>query len=109
MGRQCFPLSLIDICKTIENLLLSGAFYVEGRVYSSTPSQLKSLTLLDSDCLNSEPLLVSVKPHINELRLLKFELWSVKALSELLGVCSQTLNKLDIDLAHTPCKVQVFF
>lgn len=44
-----------------------------------------------------------------ELQSLKGDLLTKRVLSELLGVCSQTLNKLDVDLVYSLYKVQGFF
>ena len=105
VGNQESPCSLIHNRKNIENLFLQIPSFRdvdEHRSCDSTLPQLKSLTLLNS-------LLPSLKPHIKELRSLKCARSGVDNLPELLGVCSQTLNKLDIDLAYSCCKAQVFF
>ena len=135
VGYQNLPFKLIGKCKNIENLLLEGLFEEpeeemdsfedsdEEEADSSEDSdeeetesfkqpkkeemdtiELKSLTLSDishSLCANNL--------HINKLLSLKCGESSVDDLPALLGVCSQTLTKLDIDLTYTQCKVQVFF
>jgi len=53
---------------------------LEGRVYDSTPPQLKSLALFTS------LLLASIKLHINELRSLKYKLCCEEVFSELVYV-----------------------
>ena len=100
VGKQYSPFSLIGNCKNIENLLLSGSFTgaVEGD--DATPLQLKSLTLPHI----SHSLVDSIKLHINHLQSLRCAQSSVDHLPELLGVCSKTLNRLDIDLTHSQCK-----
>ncbi len=101
VGNQESPFLLIGNCKNIENLVLSGSFE-EAEEVDSTPLQLKSLTLSQSS-------LDLVNPHINRLQSLKCAESAVDDLPELLGVCSKTLNKLDIDLTYSPCEAQVFF
>ena len=104
VGNQDFPCPLMDNCKNIENLLLSGpVITAEARVCTSTLPELKSLTLLNF--ITFEPLL----PHIKELRSLKCARFSVQRLSGLLGVCSQTLNKLDINLDFSLCEFREVF
>ena len=102
VGSQEFPFSLIGNCKNIENLLLAGSFE-EPEETDSAPLQLKSLILSDiSRSLSADDL------HIKKLQSLKCAETSVDALSELLGVCSGTLKKLDIDLTYSQCKVPFF-
>jgi len=45
VGGKDFPFSLLDACKHVKNLSLSGRF-TKGRFCDSTPSQLKSLTFV---------------------------------------------------------------
>jgi len=101
VGEKGFPISLLDNCKNIENLSLTGSFEAEGRTCDSTLPQLKALTMTSSYVISSS-LLAWIKPRINEVRSLKFALSSVLTLSELLGVCAPTLSKLDVDLSETP-------
>lgn len=103
IGNQDFPFSLIGNCKNIENLLLAGSFEEPADGVDSAPLQLKSLTLSNiSHSLTADDL------HINKLQSLKCTESSVDDLPDLLGVCSKTLNKLDIDLTYSQCKAQVF-
>ena len=103
VGNQDFPFSLIGNCKNIESLLLVGSFEPADEE-DSAPLQLKSLTLSDiSHSLAVDEL------HINKLQSLKCAESSVDNLSDFLGVCSETLNKLDIDLTYSKCKSQGFF
>ena len=105
VGNQESPCSLIDNRKNITNLVLSGSFSEAKRRSCDSPlPQLKSLTLL-----THLSLLPSVMTHIKELQSLKCTASSVGDLPELLPVCSQTLKKLDIDLAYSPCKARGFF
>ena len=107
-GSHDFPCSLIDNHTNIENLLLSGSFHGNKRPFcGSNLPQLKSLTLLSRDLRHSS--LPSVKHHINELQSLKCASSAVGDLPELLGVCSQTLKRLDIDLLYSPCKMRVSY
>ena len=107
-GNHDFPCSLINNHTNIENLLLSGSFQGAIRpLCGSNLPQLKSLTLLSGNLRYSS--LPSVKHHINELQSLTCASSAVSYLPELLGVCSQTLKKLDIDLLLSPCKMRVSF
>ena len=105
VGNQEFPCSLIDNRKNIQYLLLqhgSSRDYEHPSCDSTLP-QLKSLTLLSHSLYSS--LLSLVKTHIKELQSLKCASSGVDVLKELLGVCSQTLNKLDVDFMYSYCKV----
>jgi len=105
-GNQNCPCSFIDNHENIEDLLLSPALHLgtKRRRCVSTLPQLKSLTLLTwpYNCSTA-----SITPHIKELRWLKCGSSAVGHLPEFLKVCSQTLNKLDIDLRCLKCKIQV--
>ena len=105
VASKDFPFSLLHICKHVKNLSLSGSFKAKGRICDSTTlPQLKSLTLRTDDISSS--LLAWLKLHINELQSLKCAFFSVEVLLELLRVCSETLNKLDVDLTNWGGKVQ---
>jgi len=101
-GNQEFPFSLIGNCKNIENLILMGSFE-DAEEVDSTPLQLKSLALSH----HSSPELVNL--HIKQLQSLKCAESAVDDLSELLEVCFETLNKLDIDLTYSSCEAHVSF
>ena len=103
VGTWNFPPSLLDSCKNIKNLSLSSVQSFEvGRVSDPTLPQLKSLTLF-TDPISSS-LLAWLKHHISELQSLECTRLSKEALSELLGVCSGTLTKLDLYVTGTQCK-----
>jgi len=75
-----------------------------GRSCDSILPQLKSLTLIIPTTYSPSSLMVSVGPHIKELRSLKCVWSAVDKLPELLEVC---LLSLDIDLEYSRCKVQI--
>jgi hypothetical protein len=105
VGKQGSPFSLIGKCENIKNLLLSGSFRGAKEDDAAMPLQLKSLTLPHI----SHSFLDSLKLHINGLQSLRCAQSSVDHLPALLGVCSKTLVKLEIDLTHSQCKVLVFW
>jgi hypothetical protein len=102
VGSEDFPFSLLNNCKKIKNLSLSGTFPDEGQVCASTLPQLRSLTL-SSDSVSSS-LLSWLELHSTELTSLKCTLSHVEVMSRLLGVCSGTLIELDIDVANSQCR-----
>ena len=103
-GEMPVPLFLFDHFKNIENLSIAGTRGAVGQACDSTLPQLKSLTLLIQYFPPS--LLPWLKLHIKELQSLECMLLHWKDLSELLGACSG-LNKLDVDVRFSPCKVHV--
>ena len=105
-GGIAFPLFLLDKCKNVENLLVAGTHFMEaeGQACDAILPQLKSLTLLTSYLPPS--LLLWLKPHTKELQSLKCMLLSREVSSELLEACSG-LNKLDVDVSSSWCKVHV--
>ena len=111
VGNQDFPCSLIDNRENIEDLVVSargGFLDAEPQVCVSTEAtfpQLKSLALLSLPYRQS--FLPSIIPHAHRLRSFKCASSAVKLLPEFLGICSKTLNKLDIDFLHSECKFQV--
>jgi hypothetical protein len=92
---------LIDNRENIEDLLVAGAFSsAERSVCISTEAalpQLKSLALLPKPY--HELFLPAIMPHTNKLLSLKCAL--SKAVPLLLEICSQTLQKLDIDFFYS--------
>jgi len=107
IGSKKFPFSFLDACKHVKNLSLSGSFDAGGRFCNSTLPRLKSLTL-SAERISSS-LLTWLKSHMNELQSLKCAFFSVEALPELLGVCSQTLTKLEVDLTNSGGKFSFSF
>jgi hypothetical protein len=110
VGSKDLPFSMLDRCKTLKRLSLSGPFEAEGQVCASTLStlpQLKSLSLYSKSVSSS--LLAWLRLHINELEALDYLLSSELALSQLFEVCSETLKDLDLDLVDTACKIQFLF
>jgi hypothetical protein len=101
VGRQDSPFALIGNCTNVENLLLSGSFMSAEESVDATPLQLKSLTLPHISHFYS--FVDSIKLHIEDLQSLRCAQSSVDQLPALLGVCSKTLNKLDVDLTHSQC------
>ena len=101
-----FPLSLLDNCKGIKKLLISG---LQGCIYAQichpTLPQLTSLTLPDRNCSSST--FAWLNDHINELRFLKCgSLW---VLEELVEACAGTLTKLDVEILDSCRKIQLSF
>jgi len=103
-GEMTVPLYLFDHFKNIENLSITGTSGAVGQACDSTLPQLKSLTLLIQYLPPS--LLPWLKLHTKELQSLECMLLHWYTLSELLGL-SPGLNKLDVDVLHSPCKVHV--
>jgi hypothetical protein len=103
-GIARIPISLFDNLKSVKYLSLTGFSTVDRfHASASTLPQLESLRLstqLDS----TASLMAWVKLHIKELRSLKCVFFK-EQLSELLGVCSDTLNNLDVDFEHSRCMV----
>jgi hypothetical protein len=100
------PISLLDGLKNVKNLSLPGSSFVERfHASGSTLPQLESLRL--SIRFISTTLLPWIKLHIKELQSLKCKFF-MGQLSELLRVCSGTLNTLDVDFEHSQCMVQLF-
>jgi len=100
-GVRDFPLSLLDNCNNLKILLLSGPF---TNLYYDSVSTLPHLqSLAVSTFFIDPPFMAWIKSHINELLSLKcmVELPSgQRPLSQLLGIRSQTLNRLDIHLGN---------
>jgi len=105
-GSNDFPLSILDSCKNIKYLTLTGEVGGEGQFCDSALPRLKSLAL-DTHYISSS-ILAWVKLGIREIHSLKCASLSVKILPELLGVCSETLKRLEIDLRYSPCEVSNF-
>ena len=106
MGGDNFPFSLLEKCKHIKNLSLSGRFNQEGISFDldSTLPHLKSLNLCT--CYISLSFLTWLTIHINELQSLRCPLSSRHLLSNLLGACLGTLKILELDFVDSPCKFQ---
>ena len=104
-GDSRFPSSLLDNRENITNLSFSALTLVtEGQDLTKLP-ELQSLTL--STHFMSSELLSWIKLHISDLKSLKYTYAAISGLwplSEMLGVCSQTLKKLDISLVDSKCK-----
>jgi len=96
-----FSLSLFDNCASLKKLTLVGSF--RRCDTTSAQPQLQSLTV-DIGLASMPPLYMAwIKLHIKELQSLKCEIASVRQerpLPEFLGVCSQTLTKLDIFISE---------
>jgi hypothetical protein len=103
-GSKGFPFSILDHCKNIENLTLSGSFIAEGQYCDQDLPRLKSLSLLTH--FISSSLFAWVKLHINGLQSLTCGLSSMALLPKILGVCSGTLKNLEVDLTLSPCKIR---
>lgn len=106
-----YPLSLFDCCKDIKKLCFLRSFGGgEGQDLFEIQPKLQSLTLcIDSISL---PFLTWIKLNIEGLQSLTCGLAlseGQKPLSEFLGVCSESLKELDIDLEQTDCKVSFYF
>jgi len=102
VGPSEFPSSLLDN-RNIKNLsFLARTLVNDGHNFNKLP-ELQTLTL-SIDFMSFE-LLSWIKLHISDLKSLKYTATSgLWPLSEMLGVCSQTLEKLDINLVDTKCK-----
>jgi len=107
LGQSEFPSSLLDNRENIKNLSLSAlALFNEG--HNVKLPKLQTLTL--SIHFMSFDILSWIKLHISDLKSLKYTATSgLWALSEMLMVCSQTLEKLDISLIDTKCKGYFLF
>jgi len=104
-----FPLSLFDKCKNMKKLCLLASHGGEGQDLFEIQPKLRSLTMCTGNI--SPPFLAWIKLNIKELQSLKCGLAlseGQKLLSEFLGVCSESLKELDINLAETSCKIYFF-
>jgi hypothetical protein len=110
-GFAIIPISLLDSLKNVKNLSFPGSSVVPvDRFHASAPMlpQLESLRLSTRFSFpGTRSLLPWIKLHIKELRSLKCKFY-MGQLSELLRVCSGTLNTLDVDFEHSQCMVQLF-
>jgi hypothetical protein len=105
-GFTILPISLLDSLKNVKNLSLPGSSFVERfHASGSTLPQLESLRLTTR--FSSTTLLPWIKLQIKELRSLKCEFY-MGQLSELLRVCSGTLNTFDVGFEYSQCMVQLF-
>jgi hypothetical protein len=105
-GIARIPISFFDNLKSAKHLSLTG-FSTVDRLHASasTLPQLESLRI-STEVVSTGSLMAWVKLHIKELRSLKCVFFR-EQLSELLGVCSGTLNNLDVDFEHSKCMVQL--
>jgi hypothetical protein len=102
MGHSEFPSSLLDNRENIKNVSFSALALVnEGHNFKLPKLQ----TLALSVHFMSFDILSWIKLHISDLKSLKYTATSgLWPLSDILGVCSQTLERLDISLVDTKCK-----
>ena len=101
-GMNSIPFSWFDSSKNLEALFLSGSVNVMGTSsFDSNLPQLKTLSM-ESDFGYLCPEFVAwVELHVNKLQSLRLS----AQLQYLSRMCPETLNKLDICLHNTRCKV----